>query len=530
MLPRLAIIGSGPAGFYTAARVLNRLPQGVAIDMFEKLPVPHGLVRYGVAPDHPEVKTVMNRFDEVAQAPNFRFFGNVTVGHDIALSELKSLYDGIVFAYGASGDRSLGLPEEHETHGVLSARSFVGWYNGHPDYQRLDIDVTSTDTAVVIGHGNVALDVARVLLSPIDALAKTDITEHALEQLKSSRIRHVHLVGRRGPVQVQFTTKELREMFHLPDVAFHVDPALLGHELNRYSAYIAQKRPLKRLLTLLHQHATAPASSMLPAGAVRTSGSAPLTSRGPAIRTGSGKSWSLDFLRSPRALVTDPNPNPPGAKHGYARVLRALELEHNRLVGTLESPRAQGTGLTETIETGLLLRSIGYQSTPLDREVPFDSQRHIIPNVAGRVLAEVPSTLATTATVSSSEATNAPLAPIPGMYVSGWLKQGPVGIIVSTMNGAFETGDSIVADFQARSHEPRAAPSLANDKPARVFHSGGHSPDVLDLLVQRGVHVVSYADWKRLEAHEFALGSTRQKPREKIRHIAEMLDIIKHPL
>ncbi|KAJ1982243.1 NADPH-adrenodoxin reductase [Dimargaris verticillata] len=522
MLPRLAIIGSGPAGFYTAARVLNRLSHDVAIDMFEKLPVPHGLVRYGVAPDHPEVKTVMNRFDEVAQAPNFRFFGNVTVGQDIALAELKSMYDGIVFAYGASGDRSLGLPEEHETRGVLSARSFVGWYNGHPDYQDLNIDLTSTDTAIVIGHGNVALDVARVLLSPINTLARTDITEPALEQLKASRVRHVHLVGRRGPVQVQFTTKELREMFHLPDVAFRVDTTVLDHELNRCSEYISKKRPLKRLLALLHKHASAPALS-----------AGPLPSRGPAIRTGLGKSWSLDFLRSPKALVTDPIPNPPSVNDGHSRILRAIELEHNRLVGLLEAPRAEGTGLSETLETGLLLRSIGYQSTPLDHEVPFNSERHVIPNVAGRVLAEVPAALTTAAAEPSPKDVNTPtlsLAPAPGMYVSGWLKQGPVGIIVSTMNGAFETGDSIVADFQARKHAPHAAQSSTKDKPSEALCGSGHSHDALDLLNERGVHVVSYADWKRLEAHEFALGSSREKPREKIRHIAEMLDIIKRPL
>jgi adrenodoxin-NADP+ reductase len=197
---RLAIIGSGPAGFYTASKVL-REHAAARIDMYEQLPIPYGLVRYGVAPDHPEVKNCQERFDEVAQLPNFEFIGNVHVGYDLPLKSLKPHYDAILFAYGASLDRELGIPGE-TLNGVYSARAFVGWYNGLPGFSNMNPKLTEGSTAIVIGHGNVALDVARVLLSDVDKLRKTDMPEYALDTLSRSCISNVHAVGRRGPMQV----------------------------------------------------------------------------------------------------------------------------------------------------------------------------------------------------------------------------------------------------------------------------------------------------------------------------------------
>lgn len=197
---RLAIIGSGPAGFYTASRVLKHHPD-TKIDMYERLPVPYGLVRYGVAPDHPEVKNCQDRFDEIAESPGFDFIGNINVGGQIPLDIMRRHYDALLFTYGASEDRVLGI-EGEDLKGVWSARSFVAWYNGLPGYSELDFDLSNVDNAVIIGQGNVSLDVARILLSPVDALRKTDIPEHILQALSQSKIKRAAAVGRRGPLQV----------------------------------------------------------------------------------------------------------------------------------------------------------------------------------------------------------------------------------------------------------------------------------------------------------------------------------------
>jgi adrenodoxin-NADP+ reductase len=197
---RLAIIGSGPAGFYTAHRLMNKV-QDAVIDMYEQLPVPYGLVRFGVAPDHPEVKNCQDTFEEVARSPRFNYIGNVRVGHDIELSKLKPHYDAILFSYGASEDRKLGIPGE-DLPGVFSAREFVGWYNGLPQFQGLKPQLQTGEQAIVIGQGNVAMDVARILLSPVHALKCTDITEEAIQILSESKVRSVRVVGRRGPIQV----------------------------------------------------------------------------------------------------------------------------------------------------------------------------------------------------------------------------------------------------------------------------------------------------------------------------------------
>ena len=198
---RLAVIGSGPAGFYTAHRLIKKVPDAV-VDMYEQLPVPYGLVRFGVAPDHPEVKNCEDTFEEVAESPRFNYIGNVRIGHDIKLVDMKPHYDAILFSYGASEDRPLGIPGEDRL-GVFSAREFVGWYNGLPEFQNLQPDLQTGDQAVIIGQGNVALDVARILLTPVDVLRKTDITGHALEALSRNKIKSVKVVGRRGPLQVR---------------------------------------------------------------------------------------------------------------------------------------------------------------------------------------------------------------------------------------------------------------------------------------------------------------------------------------
>ncbi|XP_026523033.1 NADPH:adrenodoxin oxidoreductase, mitochondrial [Notechis scutatus] len=220
--PRICIVGSGPAGFYTAQHLLKHHKQ-TQVDIYEKLPVPFGLVRFGVAPDHPEVKNVINTFTQAAHSDRCSFAGNVTVGRDVTVEELQEAYHAVVLCYGAEDNRRLGIPGE-ELEGVYTARTFVGWYNGLPENRNLKPDLNS-ETAVILGHGNVALDIARILLSPLEILRKTDITEESFSALASSKVRRIYLIGRRGPLQVAFTIKELREMINLPSVRPFLDPA-----------------------------------------------------------------------------------------------------------------------------------------------------------------------------------------------------------------------------------------------------------------------------------------------------------------
>ena len=396
---RLAIIGSGPAGFYSAYRVLAKR-QDTTVDMYEKLPVPFGLVRFGVAPDHPEVKNCQDRFTEVASSPRFNFIGNLDVGKEIGLLDLRKQYDAILFAYGASKDRELGVPGEY-LQGVYSARAFVGWYNGLPEYASLLPELQSGDTAVIVGQGNVALDIARILLSGVDRLKTTDIAANALDALSSSKVTKVHVIGRRGPLQASFTIKELRELMQLPDIQFKPIPLHLlpgpEHKLPR-----AQKR----ISDLLRSH-----------------------SKDPSNDDRLSKSIELDFLQSPMSFNADSN---------ASNKLASTTLSHNRYKNgnDLFDPSAgvESTNTKDTLKTSLAFRSIGYKSEPLpgmqDLGIEFDMRTGTIPNLAGRV-------------VSGRSA-------IPGLYCAGWVKRGPTGVIATTMEDAFSTAEIIVSDWEGK--------------------------------------------------------------------------------
>ena len=336
---RVAVVGSGPAGFYAAAALLASDLE-VDVDLIERLPTPWGLVRLGVAPDHPNIKAVSRAFEKTAAQPGFRFFGNVEVGRDVTHDELAGLYDAVLYSVGAQTDRSLGIPGE-ELPGSWAATEFVAWYNGHPDFQHLSFDLSGERT-VVIGNGNVALDVARMLALTPEELAATDTTDAAIEAIDGAGIREILVVGRRGPVQAAWTPVEVGELGELAGADIVVDPADLELDEASEAELAAAPPTVRRNVEHLRDYA-----ARKPAGKPRT------------IR--------LRFLRSPVAILGEES-------------VEGIELVRNELV----DGRAVATGETESIPCGVVFRSVGYQGVPLPG-VPFDERSRTIPNEGGRV-------------------------------------------------------------------------------------------------------------------------------------------------
>ena len=378
---RIAIVGSGPAGFYAAGALLDA-DAPVEVDMLERLPTPWGLVRLGVAPDHPKLKTVSRAFERIADKPGFRFVGNVEIGRDLHHADLVRLYDAVVYAVGAQSDRRLGISGE-ELPGSWSAFEFVAWYNGHPDYQDLPFDL-DVERAVVIGNGNVALDVARMLALTPEELAPTDTTEAAISAISRSRISDIVVLGRRGPAQAAFTTPELAELADLGGADVVVDPAELGDVPEDADTRV------KRNLEVLRE----------------------LAARAPA---GKPKTLRFRFLASPVAI------------HGDERV-EALEIVRNRLEERDGRLVAVPTQVRETIPCGLVFRSVGYRGVAVPG-VPFDERNGTICNDRGRVLDESGS-------------------PVAATYCAGWIKRGPTGIIGTNKKDATETVEQLLADVR----------------------------------------------------------------------------------
>ncbi|XP_025088291.1 NADPH:adrenodoxin oxidoreductase, mitochondrial-like [Pomacea canaliculata] len=469
--PSVAIVGSGPAGFYTAQHLLKG-HSSLTVDIYEKLPVPFGLVRFGVAPDHPEVKNCINTFTQTAHNERCCFLGNVEVGKDLTVSDLTQAYTAVVLCYGASNDRQLGIPGEMLPN-VLSARSFVGWYNGLPENKDLTVNL-SCETAVVLGHGNVALDVARILLTPIDILKKTDITEHSLEMLSKSKVKKVLLVGRRGPLQAAFTIKELREMITLPGCRTVIYP----EDVQGLDVVVKDlPRPRRRLTELLYTTAVQPPEKHRVAWANAT------------------REWILQFLRSPIAIKASTDAQCIESVHfvvnryyrsGQGRsevsVLKKYVLSLDSKVGDVQEKQiAVATDHTEDV-----LRSIGYTGIPIDDFVPFDTKRGVIQNSGGRVIG------------------------CKGLYCSGWISQGPVFVILGAMNDGFATGKAVLEDIASG-----VLPS----------GSAGGREAVMKILSQKGVRPVSFSDWEKINQAEIQLGKKNDKPREKITSVEEMLHI-----
>ncbi len=388
---RVAIVGSGPAGFYAAGQLLASKDSVIQVDVFDRLMTPWGLVRFGVAPDHPKIKSVTRVFERTARQPGFRFHGNVEVGTDISHEQLAAAYHAVLYAVGTPGDRRLGIPGE-DLPGSESATEFVAWYNGHPDYADRDFDL-SCKRAVVIGNGNVALDVARMLALSVDELQVTDIADHSIELLRESSIEEIVVLGRRGPAQAAFTNPELRELADLQLADVIVEQADLELDSAGAAALAAADATTQRNVETLSAYA-----ALQPAGKPRR--------------------IVLRFLTSPVAIEGTDG-------------VDALVVERNELIVAQDgSLRAQATGVTERIEAGLVLRAVGYVGKPLPG-VPFDDRRQTVLNRDGRVLDSVTH------------------EPIRGLYAAGWVKRGPSGVIGTNKKCAQETTDLLLQDFAA---------------------------------------------------------------------------------
>jgi len=422
---RVAVVGSGPAGFYAAGALLGGEPP-VEVDMVERLPTPWGLVRLGVAPDHPKLKTVSRAFERIAERPGFRFLGNVEAGRDLTHGDLRRLYDAVIYAVGAQSDRRLGIPGE-DLPGSWAATELVAWYNGHPDYQELEFDL-SAERVVVIGNGNVAVDVARMLALTPEELAPTDTTDAAIEALCSSGIREIVMVGRRGPAQAAFTPPELIELGELAGADVLVDPADL--ELDPASeAAVAEDVRAQRNVDVLREYA-----ARVPSGKPRT--------------------LRLRFLLSPVAILGDER-------------VEAIEVVRNRLEPTESGYiRAVATDERETIPCGLVFRSVGYRGVALP-DVPFDESRGTIRNDGGRILDEQGQ-------------------PVPGAYCAGWIKRGPTGVIGTNKKDATETVELLLEDAVAgrlprtQATAPDVDALLDERGVRRVLHEGWRSIDEVE--------------------------------------------------
>jgi ferredoxin--NADP+ reductase len=460
---RIAVVGSGPAGFYTAGHLLKAGGERVEVDMIERLPTPWGLVRSGVAPDHPKIKSVTRVYEKTAAHPGFRFFGNVTFGVHVSREELLERYHAIVYATGSPSDRPLGI-EGEGLRGSHAATEFVGWYNGHPDHTDLEFDLLSAERAVVIGNGNVAIDVARMLVLAPEELAPTDTADHALEVLGHSRVNEVIVVGRRGPAQAAFTNPELLELGELADADVIVHAEELERGLAVHDAGAEEDVTSRRNVEILREYAA----------------------REPA---GHAKRIVLRFLLSPTALM-------PGAS-GH---LGSVELTRNELVSSPDGRlSAKATDERETIEAGLVFRAIGYRGLALEG-VPFDERAAVIPNEGGRVI---------------DPDGGGQLA---GEYVVGWIKRGPSGVIGTNKRDAQETVDALLADLGLAGDESPVA-AVAH-KP-----SGPDTAEVERLLRERQPDLVTYAGWEAIDRHERALGEPAGRPRVKLTRIDELLRV-----
>ena len=474
----VAVVGSGPAGLYTAEALIKQAaalehPAVIRVDVLDRLMTPYGLVRYGVAPDHKSIKSIADYLRGVLEHEGVRFLGGIHLGDDVTRDDLLASYDAVVYATGAMRDRRLGIPGE-DLPGSYAATDFVNWYCGHPDIDPAAFSLEA-DSVAVIGVGNVAVDVARILVKDPAQLRETDISQPVLEALEASKVREVHVIGRRGPAQAKFTTKELRELGELDGVDVVVGDG--EHDLDAFDPTGESAR-----LARTDRHVRGNVAVI--------SGWA---SRG---ALGRARRLTVRFWLRPAEVL--------GTKQ-----VAGLTLERTRLD---DQGRFTGTGQHETLAAQLVLRSVGYQSVPL-AGLPFDDRSCTVPNAEGRVLGPDDQ-------------------PLPGEYVAGWLKRGPTGVIGTNKSDAAQTVRALLADlaggpgpgdvqlpragllrFPDSVPDPAAGPAAQAapepaEGPAQAVPDPAAASRFRELLAVRGIRPVSYADWLRIEAAEAALGAS----------------------
>ncbi len=390
---RVAIIGAGPAGFYAAEALLKaQKKQGlvILIDLFDRLPTPYGLVRAGVAPDHPKIKKVIKGYHKTAANPNVRFFGNVNFGTELTHDAVRRYYDQVIYAFGTPSDRKLGIPGE-ELEGSHPATIFVGWYNAHPDYVKLDFNLKQVKNVAVIGNGNVSMDVSRILAKPATSLVETDIADYALATLQESAVEKIYIIGRRGPGQSKFTNPELREFGQINEVNVIVNPQELILDAHS-QAEVDESKGKTRNMKTLHQFANTEATSR-------------------------AREVHFRFFRSPTEIL------------GEEGKVTGIRLCENKLVHTESGyMKSVSTGVCEELDVDLVLRAVGYKGIK-HPGIPFEPRKGIVPNEKGRVIDPESG------------------AVISGEYVVGWVKRGPSGVIGTNRKDAMETVNNMLQDI-----------------------------------------------------------------------------------
>ncbi|MDH2456446.1 FAD-dependent oxidoreductase [Corynebacterium bovis] len=458
---RVAVIGSGPAGIY-ASDALVKSGENVSIDLYERMPAPFGLIRYGVAPDHPRIKGIIKSLHKVLDKPQIRLLGNVAVGTDIRLDDLRRHYDAVIYATGATDDRD--LPVAGGEHSVGAGR-FVGFYDANPDFS--DSWDLSAESVAVVGVGNVGLDIARVLAKTGDELLTTEIPDNVYDSLKTNRAREVHVFGRRGPAQAKFTPLELKELNHSDTIEVVVSPEDIEYDAASEEARRNSKIQ-DMVCTILEQYAIAE-----PKGAPHK--------------------LYLHFFESPKEIVTDAD----------GRVT-AFVTERTELDG---SGGVRGTGRLTEWPVGAVYRAVGYRSDE-QPDVPWDAAKNVIPNVGGRVLTEGPTADGIAGVPGSADPEAASREVLPGVYTTGWIRRGPVGLIGNTKGDANEAVANLLADHaDGVGFDPEAPGEDA----------------VLDLLHERGVDYTTWQGWYNLDAHERALGEAEGRERKKVRLWEDMV-------
>jgi ferredoxin--NADP+ reductase len=448
---RVAIVGAGPTGFYTAEHLFKQKDYVVEVDLFDRLPTPFGLVRGGVAPDHQKIKSVTKAYDRIAANPRFRYYGYVEFGSDLSLGDLRRHYHQAVFTTGAQIDRSMDIPGE-DLKRSHAATEFVAWYNGHPDYRDREFDL-SREAVAVVGVGNVAVDVCRVLCRSVSELLRTDIADYALEALRASRVKTVYMLGRRGPAQAAFTNPEIKELGEMEqaDIQVPEEDAALDEATRKFMA-ANPDASTDRKVEILQEYAR-------------------------EKRSGKPRTLVIRFLVSPVELLAGED----GGVGSVKLVRNELGLDGKGAI------RPRPTERFEELRAGLVFRSVGYKGVALPG-IPFRDDWGVIPNEKGRVL-------------DSGTAA-------PGLYCAGWIKRGPTGVIGTNKPDALETVEAMIEDLGRGIHFEPAAPSIES---ARA------------LVRERKPSLVSYEDWKKLDALEIDRAKGTERPRVKFTSIEEMM-------